>query len=86
MTKFAQPNSVKYNRSSFENGKLTDFTFQIKIKNYLESGDKLIFTMPTPVRFTSSSRCYGSSYWINGPQNCSFTGDLQTAVMTVNLT
>ena len=83
MSGFAEPNQIEYARSSYENGVMVNYTWQIKGANYLEAGDIIKITMPSPVRFTDDTLCYGTSYWMEGPLNCTFSGDLQTVYAEV---
>lgn len=75
MSDVRQPAGVTLKRTSQQNGVMNNYTFQIKSNNYIEDGDILKFSIPSPVRFTDGSECWGVSYWMSGNLTCTKSGD-----------
>lgn len=82
MSEVRQPAGVTLQRTSSQNGVMNNYTFQLKSNNYIEDGDILKFSIPSPVRFTDSSECWGVSYWMSGNLTCTKSGDRQTVYVT----
>lgn len=82
MSEVRQPAGVSLERTSRQNGVMNNYTFQLKSNNYIEDGDILKFSIPSPVRFTDSSECWGVSYWMSGNLTCTKSGDRQTVYVT----
>ena len=64
------PSDFEFSRSISKNGINSNYTWQIKIGNYYEEGDVLMVRLPTGIRFTDQSRCYGTSFWLDGEIAC----------------
>ena len=75
MSEVRNPASFSLKRTSRQNGVMNNYTFQLKSNNYIEDGDILKFSIPSPVRFTDDSECHGVSYWMSGNLTCTKSGD-----------
>lgn len=66
ITAYPTPNTLAYTRSSYDNGKLTNYTWQIETANYYVDGDVMTFELPSGIRFTDATKAYGTSFWLDG--------------------
>lgn len=67
------------------NGMNSNYTWTIKIGNYYEQGDIITVVLPKGIRFTDASRCYGTSFWLEGEIPCKLSQDRQTVTFNVTL-
>lgn len=85
MNKYQTPNFIEYTRSSYENGAITNYTWQIETANQYRRGDKMKFTLPLGIRFTDNTEAVGTSFWLDGPMQAVLSGDRQSIEIKVEL-
>ena len=86
MTGTKGPGSFGFERSIAVNGQNSNYTWTIKIGNYYEQGDIVNIVLPTGVRFTDFSRCFGTSFWLDGEIDCKLSQNRQEVTFAINLT
>lgn len=85
MDGYQTPNFIEYTRSSYENGAITNYTWQIETANQYQNGDKLKFTLPYGIRFTDNTEAVGTSFWLEGPMEAVLSGDRQSIEINVQI-
>ena len=88
MTSYEAPAFIEYVRDSYANGGLVEYTWTIRPTNEIKEGDRLSFTMPSPVRFSDNTTCRGtgdSSSWLPSCDDYAVSTDRQTVEVTVAL-
>lgn len=85
MTEYRTPNAIDYTRSTYENGKPSNYSWRVVASNYLTAGDQFVWTMPHPIVFSPNSTILGTSYWLKGEQPTSINGAQNELTMTVTI-
>ena len=85
MKGYKEPESISFERTSEKNGVMGDHTWQVKPSNYLEEGDRIQLTMPAPVQFTTATKAFGTSYWLDGELETKLSDNLRTIDIVVVL-
>ena len=83
MTEVKEPEAIEYEQTSTQNGEILNITWTVTTLSYLKPGDKFAITVPSPMRYTVTSKMIGSGYWINGDLDSTISFDSRTITGTV---
>ena len=76
------PENILFERTSESNGEMGNYTWMVQPTSYIEYGDELVFTMPSPIFFTPATECY-ADYWLVDKMECRVSGDLSSVTITI---